>query len=232
MPLAPAVSPFAGLENAQLSFLLLSSATAVDELGNAAPVYNSQPIAAYLKIVTNTKTQNLLQANAQVEPNSIALEGWCVSPTLLPETVQEETDATAVFNRQQGLFRLVLINPPYGRDGIGAMVQAEAGTQIVGWFIPDRQADGSILPGPAPIPTPTPISTTYQTTFNQADISIVGLLGVVHSLNSYPSGIAVFDESGVEIQPDGWRNVSVNEIAVDLTSFTPIQNTWTISVTS
>lgn len=173
-PIASAISPFAGLENAQLSFLLLSNATAVDELGNAAPVYNAQPIAAYLKILTNTKTQELLQANAQVEPNSIALAGWCVSPTLLPETVKEETDAMAVFNRQQGLFRLVLINPPYGRDGIGAMVQAEAGTQIVGWFIPDRQADGGILPGPAPTPTPTPPTDALEPKRDLLTITVIG----------------------------------------------------------
>lgn len=74
---------------------------------------------------------------------------------------------------------------------------------------------------------------SFERTFTQADLSIAGILPVVHGLNSYPSAVTVFDEWGVALSStDGWANSSVNAIAIDLSSFAPIAGTWRVSITS
>lgn len=71
----------------------------------------------------------------------------------------------------------------------------------------------------------------YERAFTQADLSIADILAVAHGLNTYPSGICVYDEIGALIEPDDVFIVSVNAIATDLKSFAPLNGTWTISIT-
>ncbi|MBE9178601.1 hypothetical protein IQ268_08520 [Oculatella sp. LEGE 06141] len=127
---------FAGFENAQIVFETLGEDSEADEFGNSAPVCNQRSVSAKLKLASES-TQRLLQHDPQVERDAIALEGHCITPMILPLNITEETEATLTFNRRSGRFRLVLINPPYGREGIGAIVEQATGTKIVGWFIPE-----------------------------------------------------------------------------------------------
>ena len=67
--------------------------------------------------------------------------------------------------------------------------------------------------------------------FTQASLSIAGLLPVVHSVDEYPSAIAIYDEFGEIVEPDYWRRVSSTAIEVSLASFVPISGTWQFSIT-
>lgn len=73
-------------------------------------------------------------------------------------------------------------------------------------------------------------SPSYQRTFTQADLSIAGLLPVEHNLNLYPSAIALYDSSGEWVLPDRVEYFISNTLAIDLTSFTPIQGVWTLRI--
>lgn len=73
---------------------------------------------------------------------------------------------------------------------------------------------------------------SYDRTFTQADLSIAALLVVIHGLNSFPSGVAVWSSAGEAIGADRVEVLSADTIAVALESFTPLQGTWTISVTA
>lgn len=85
-------------------------------------------------------------------------------------------------------------------------------------------------PGPAGAPGSSGAS--YERTFTQADLSIAGLLPVTHGLDSFPSGVHIWDESGESIGPDRVEVLTADAIALDLSSFTPLQGTWTVSITA
>ncbi|MBD2075221.1 hypothetical protein H6F86_15215 [Phormidium sp. FACHB-592] len=45
--------------------------------------------------------------------------------------------AEATWNGQPGYCYLTdPLNPPYGREGLGALLEASAGTKMMGWFQP------------------------------------------------------------------------------------------------
>ena len=67
--------------------------------------------------------------------------------------------------------------------------------------------------------------------FVQSDLTAAGILSVVHGLSTNPSAVAVFDETGEQVTPNGWRIISASTIEVDVSSFTPIPGTWKISIT-
>ncbi|MBD1996007.1 hypothetical protein H6G00_05170 [Leptolyngbya sp. FACHB-541] len=133
-------SEFLGLENAILYFQVLTEDTEPDAFGNVpAPVYKPRKIDAFLKSTTDPGIVRTLQQDPRAEADSVALKGYCVEPMILPSAIVEEMEAELTFNRRPGKFLLISINPPYGRDGIGGLIEKEAGTSIVGWFTPDRQ---------------------------------------------------------------------------------------------
>lgn len=133
-------SEFLGLENATLFFQVLTEDTEPDAFGNVpAPVFKPRKVDAFLKVTTNPDVVRTLQNDPRTEADSIALKGYCVEPMILPSVIAEEMEAELTFNRRPGKFILININPPYGRDGIGGLIEKEAGISIVGWFTPDRQ---------------------------------------------------------------------------------------------
>lgn len=71
---------------------------------------------------------------------------------------------------------------------------------------------------------------SYEISFTQSSLTIANLLPVTHSLNSYPSGVSIWDDNNEIISPDGIDFVSVNALAVDLSSFAPISGAWRISI--
>lgn len=87
-------------------------------------------------------------------------------------------------------------------------------------------------PGPPGSTSGTSGSTTaqYERTFTQADLSISGILPVIHNLNTNPSAIAIYNPAGQEISPDDVVISSLNAISVNLESYVPVSGTWTISI--
>jgi hypothetical protein len=72
----------------------------------------------------------------------------------------------------------------------------------------------------------------FSRTFTQSDLSVIGLLPIVHGLNSYPSGVAVYDNFGEIVEPDTWRSLSLTATEINLESFLPIEGLWSVSITS
>jgi hypothetical protein len=133
------MSPFSEFANCTLRFQVLGSGIVLDALGNRSPEIIEVPVLAMLKLVSAYSLGlRTLQENQRTEDDSVAIGGYCVEPMILPHTIQHGSTAQATFNNQEGEFRLMLINPPHGREGIGAVLEQEAGTKIMGWFIPDR----------------------------------------------------------------------------------------------
>lgn len=132
-------SPLKGFENCVLLFQALTTATEVDAFGNAVPLMRSIPVSAAMKLTTNVDLDmKFLQHNQRQEDDAIAISGYCVSPTQLPLEVREETTARLTFNGRPGRFLLSFINAPYGREGIGLILEQSVGTKLLGWFMPDR----------------------------------------------------------------------------------------------
>lgn len=80
--------------------------------------------------------------------------------------------------------------------------------------------------------TPPPITTaSFETAFNQSSLSVAGVLVITHNLNSFPSGVVIWNGSGEVIMPDRVEAANANAIAVYLESFAPLAGQWRISVT-
>jgi len=74
--------------------------------------------------------------------------------------------------------------------------------------------------------------TNYERTFTQADLSIAGIFPVIHGLGSFPSGVKIWDDSGEEIGADRIEVLTVDIVAISLSSFMPLQGAYTISITT
>ncbi|MBL1176877.1 hypothetical protein [Pantanalinema sp. GBBB05] len=89
-------------------------------------------------------------------------------------------------------------------------------------------------------PTPTRIvevgspnssgSSSYDSSFTQADLSIANILPVTHGLNTYPSAVTIWNASGESILPDRLEVLTDNAVAIDLSSFAPLAGTWRVSI--
>ena len=75
------------------------------------------------------------------------------------------------------------------------------------------------------------VAPAYETTFTDANLSIAGLLSVVHNLDPSPSAVAVWNPDGEIVLPDGINFVNDAAIAIDLASYQPLAGTWKVSVT-
>lgn len=70
----------------------------------------------------------------------------------------------------------------------------------------------------------------FERAFTNTDLTVAGVLPVVHDLNRYPSGVVVWNPSGETVAPDGVDIVSPNAIAINLESFAPLSGTWRVSL--
>ncbi|MBD2018659.1 hypothetical protein H6F43_00480 [Leptolyngbya sp. FACHB-36] len=115
--------------------LILSVPTgsiATDELGNPIDATIPKPVRCYLK---SKGTRKQIPTESGFDESALFLEGFCVEPMILPLEIQAKTIAQAQFGGMAGAFWLLApINPPYGREGIGAISEATEGTKITGWF--------------------------------------------------------------------------------------------------
>lgn len=126
------MSPYAGLDNATLVFAVPTGSIATDELGN--PIDATTPISVRCHLKAKG-TRKQIPTESGFDESALFLEGFCVDPMVLPQGVKAKTIAQAEFSGMSGSFWLLdPINPPYGREGIGAISEAAEGTKITGWF--------------------------------------------------------------------------------------------------
>lgn len=85
-------------------------------------------------------------------------------------------------------------------------------------------------PGGGTDPPPTPTTVSYERTFEQAALSIAGVLIVTHNLNSYPSGLMIWNGAGEQVIPDRVEVASLSTVAIDLGSFAPLSGLWRVSI--
>lgn len=138
-------SPFLGLaDNCTLNFNVPTGEIVADEVGNVVDEIRSLQVRAFLKKQSDAKAglANRFNRLPGVAEDAWLLEGYCVSPMILPNSIAPQMIAIADFAGVKGQFVLVApINPPYGRAGIGAIVEQSAGTKIVGWFQVSKHGD-------------------------------------------------------------------------------------------
>ena len=75
------------------------------------------------------------------------------------------------------------------------------------------------------------LAPAYERTFTQADLSVAGVLAVIHNLDAYPSGVVIYADSSQQIEPDLVEFVNSVAIAIHLQSFEPLPGSWKVSVT-
>jgi len=126
-------SPFELLKNASLTFEIAGQGTTEDDLGNVVAVTGDRLVTAYLKRASAGK-QKVVTRFAGIEESAVWFEGYCVSPQRLPDAIVEHAWARAEIGGVEGYFCLGMVNPPYGRGGIGTLIESSAGTKIEGWF--------------------------------------------------------------------------------------------------
>lgn len=128
-------SPFAGLaENATMIFKIPSGAVTYDEVGNAVQGTTNVTVSVYLKKDERTSTPRLPQLPG-VDESAFYCSGFCVDPMILPASVAPQTWAICTWSGINGFFYLdAPINPPHGREGIGAILESVQGTKLTGWF--------------------------------------------------------------------------------------------------
>ncbi len=110
-----------------------------DERGRAIPATNRIKVMATLKVKPLTFAHSKIQRPPGIDERAVLLEGYCLEPVQLPHSSLPQTWAEATWSGKAGYFYLTdPLNPPYGREGLGALLEASAGTKIIGWFQTSR----------------------------------------------------------------------------------------------
>ena len=128
-------SPYEGLVNAQIVFSVPDGAAPVNAAGNAKIVHVDITVRAYLKFDSKAAKKNIPDRFPEWAQS---YSGYAVEPMRLPSSITPLTRGTATIGSEEGEFILegTLLNPPYGRDGIGAIAEGVTGTKFSGWFVP------------------------------------------------------------------------------------------------
>lgn len=126
------------VENATLLFDVPTGELTQDEVGNAIAETVSVRVTAMLKAKVPAYGVAIQRA-PEIDEAATYLEGFCLEPMQLPLSILPKNWAKATWSGIPGFFYLNdPINPPYGREGIGAVLEQSAGTKIVGWFQTSR----------------------------------------------------------------------------------------------
>lgn len=127
------------VENTTLVFDVPTGELTQDEVGNAIAETASIRVTAMLKVKTLTFSNSKIQRAPEIDEGALLLEGYCLEPMKLPLSILPKNWAEATWSGQPGYFYLNdPVNPPYGREGIGAVMEESAGTKIMGWFQTSR----------------------------------------------------------------------------------------------
>lgn len=130
------MSPYDGLDNAVLTIELLTGELGTDEVGNAIALTTLVPVKSFLKVAS--LSANSLEKKAQypgVDDTAIKVEGYCIEPMVLPSATLADNWYRCAFEGIAGWIYLIFpLNPPYGRVGMGEILEQAQGTAISGWF--------------------------------------------------------------------------------------------------
>lgn len=128
-------SPFCCRDNTKLIFEVPVSLEESDD-ANFEIKTRQIRVSVFLEIPDEARATKVYRL-AGLDDNALLLEGFCVSPMVLPKAIAPGAYADCDFGGSIGKFYLMPpINPPYGRKGIGLEVERRAGTKIIGWFQP------------------------------------------------------------------------------------------------
>lgn len=122
-------SPYTGIaENGTVTFSVPTGATTTDRNGN--PVAVTEQLTVVCKVKQRSMRQQDLPGS---NPDQIRVEVICINPMVLDSRVQGGAIADIAFDQLTGKLTLdPLINPPHGREGIGKILEQEAGTMLTG----------------------------------------------------------------------------------------------------
>ena len=110
-----------------------------DERGQAIPATNRIKVMATLKVKLLSFAHSRIQRPPSVDERALLLEGYCLEPVRLPHSILPPSWAQATWSGQPGYFYLNNpLNPPYGREGLGALLEDSARTKMMGWFQTSR----------------------------------------------------------------------------------------------
>lgn len=138
-------SPFLGIaDNATITFKSVADYPVRDELGNVTVATDDLVCRAYLKGSDRSSRPDNFRPPG-ISPDAWYCEGYVVDiyddnglstgNTKLPTTVVAPCWAECSFSGNPGyLYIIPPINPPHGREGIGAVIESVAGTKLSGWF--------------------------------------------------------------------------------------------------
>ena len=127
------LSPYRNFVNAQITFLKAGKPT-TNSAGNVStPLEPSITVQAYVKVQDKRSDKHRPEG---VSEDAIAYECIAVEPMILPPEIKPLQKAKVVISGEVGEFILEngLINPPYGREGLGATLEERSGTKFYGWF--------------------------------------------------------------------------------------------------
>lgn len=127
-------SPYQDFVNGSVIFLG-AGPPSPNSVGNVSMVLESiLTVAVYAKIAD--KRPDKFRPVTAPE-GAIAYECIAVSPMVLPPEIKPLQTAIATLSGEEG--KLILeespLNPPYGREGVGALLEEQGGTKFYGWFI-------------------------------------------------------------------------------------------------
>nr|WP_290224176.1 hypothetical protein [Trichocoleus desertorum] len=128
-------SPFAAIANATITFQIPArGAATTDDVGNVVLTTAPLKVVAYLKKL-NLQSASRIRPLPGLDDKSIYYEGYAINPMRLPAEIKVGMKAPVMMGRDSGFFLINEINADFGSDGIGALLEAAAGTKIAGWFM-------------------------------------------------------------------------------------------------
>lgn len=130
-------SPFRNFVNAEITFLAVFNESE-NEVGNIefSDLVEIATVTAYVKEAGKRPEKHKPPGIAET---AIAYECIAVEPMVLPPEIKPLNKARATISGVPGELTLEngLINPPYGRQGVGAITEKSVGTKFFAWFVRD-----------------------------------------------------------------------------------------------
>jgi hypothetical protein len=133
-------SPFKRLQNATITFTALASAPTANALGNLTVTTRNITVTAYLELKDHHPKDNRPEGvpiiSDYFEGHATSIDG-VESAIILPPQIHPLSKGEAMISGERGSFTMdgSIINPPYGREGIGAILERKTGTKFGGWFV-------------------------------------------------------------------------------------------------
>jgi hypothetical protein len=75
------------------------------------------------------------------------------------------------------------------------------------------------------------LNPVFAKAFTQLDLTVAGVLPVVHGLESLTIKVRVWDASNQEIEPDSALPSGINAAAIGMATFAPLPGTFFVQIT-